>query len=366
MISGFYGFDNAGDEAILQSMVSEFRKAYSDVDIVVLSANPSKTASLYQVKSVNRSNLIQVISAIKNSDMLISGGGGLFQDVTSTFSMWYYSGIILIAFALKKPVFAFAQGIGPVRNWVNRKLLKYLSNRVHGISVRDRWSQKELENIGVKRTVSCTVDPAFLIEPLPKCECIKLLCNESSGISLERPKIGFSLRSWKGDTDVAGIFAEVADKASRELGADIFFFPLHYKKDIVLAEDIVGRMKEKAVILRGNYSPREIIGLYGLMDMNVSIRLHGLVFSLMNRIPMLAISYDPKIDHFMNFLGMNEFLRYNSLSSDLVFNTLKEKWDNRKEHTLEISLKSEDVKLLAAKGVKELVDTLNKIGKSNS
>lgn len=363
MVSGFYGFDNAGDEAILQSMISEFRKANPDINIVVLSANPSKTARDHNVEAVDRSSLFKIYSAIKNCDVLISGGGSLLQDATSVFSMWYYSCIILLAFMLKKPVFAFAQGIGPIVNKFNIGLLKYIMNRVLEISVRDVRSHNELKKLGVERNVSCTIDPAFLINAISKEKSLELLKKEAGDKTLERPRIGFSIRRWKGDVDVSRIIAQVADRVYRELGADVVLFPLHYNKDIQLAEEIAGRMKEKPIIVRNSYTSEELMGLYGLMNVNVCVRFHGLVFSIVNSIPMVAISYDPKIDSLMDSLDMKTSLKYEEIDAQSVYEEIKDKWDNQEAISRQISGKSEVFRRLARQGMDEVTNWVKTVEK---
>ena len=362
LISGFYGFDNAGDEAILQSMVTGLRKAHSDVDIVVLSADPSKTERDHGVKAVDRSNLLQIFSAVKDCDMLISGGGGLFQDVTSISSLWYYSGIIIIGFLLKKPVFAYAQGIGPVKWSFDKKLLRYIINRVYKISVRDEKSRLELRNLGITREVSCTADPAFLIDLASKEESLEILARESGIKETGRPKIGFTVRSRGKEPDISTIFAEVADRAFEELGADIVFFPLHYGKDIELAEEIAGKMKHKPIIIRGSYPPSQLAGLYGVMDLNLGVRLHGLIFSLMNNVPMVAVSYDPKVDSFMDSVGVeSQVLCYDKLTSDSIFEAIRERWMTREAEAGLIQGKVDKFKALARKGMEELVSAVDEL-----
>ncbi|MDF2523205.1 MAG: polysaccharide pyruvyl transferase CsaB [Clostridiales bacterium] len=364
VISGFYGFENAGDEAILQSMIKELRKADADIKIVVLSANPQRTARIHDVQSVNRSDIYQVLKAIRSCDILISGGGSLLQDATSVFSMWYYSGIILLAFLLKKPVFAYAQGIGPIINKFNIKLLKYIMNRVFNISVRDKRSLSELRSLGVNREVSCTIDPAFLIDLPSRGESLKVLETENGGKKLSRPRIGFSIRKWKGNVDVTGIIAEVGDRVSSELGADVILFPLHYQSDFELAREIANKMQEKPIIISDNHSSSELMGLYGLMDLNVCVRYHGLVFSIMNCTPMVAISYDPKIDSLMDALGMEDVLKYEELNAIRVFNAIKDKWNDRVVLSDRIGVKTEEFKSLAREGIKEVTNLIKTMKKS--
>ena len=97
VLSGYYGFNNAGDEAVLQAIINSLKKADQDLDITVLSNNPEHTTKAYGVKAVNRWKLNEIAGAIKESDLLISGGGSLLQDVTSKNGILYYLGIIGLA-----------------------------------------------------------------------------------------------------------------------------------------------------------------------------------------------------------------------------------------------------------------------------
>jgi len=114
VISGYYGFDNFGDEAILGVLVKKLKEL--NADIRVLSKSPSKTASLYDVKSTLFFCMLQVIFRISRCDVLVSGGGSLLQDVTSLKSLIYYLFVINIALFFNKKVVIFAQGIGPINN----------------------------------------------------------------------------------------------------------------------------------------------------------------------------------------------------------------------------------------------------------
>ena len=57
LISGYYGFNNIGDESILTAVVGSLRDAIPDIDITVLSQNPDSTSAKYGVKSVNRKSV---------------------------------------------------------------------------------------------------------------------------------------------------------------------------------------------------------------------------------------------------------------------------------------------------------------------
>ena len=100
VISGYIGFDNFGDEAIAQVLTS-YLKASGAEKITVLSSNPEKTANFYGVDSIN---FLKFLRPIIESDVLISGGGSLLQDITSLKSLIYYLAVITTALVLNKKV----------------------------------------------------------------------------------------------------------------------------------------------------------------------------------------------------------------------------------------------------------------------
>lgn len=75
VLSGYYGFNNSGDETILYAVITMLRKIDPSIQLNVLSNEPEKTAKLYNVRAVSRWKWNQVLGAIKGCDLLISGGG---------------------------------------------------------------------------------------------------------------------------------------------------------------------------------------------------------------------------------------------------------------------------------------------------
>ncbi|MBQ1703468.1 MAG: glycosyltransferase, partial [Oscillospiraceae bacterium] len=119
VMSGYFGFDNAGDEAILSSVYSMAKKTLPGARITVLSHSPEKTRATYGCEAVNRFSPIKIHSVLKKSDVLIFGGGSLLQDRTSSRSLFYYSYILNRAYKLGTRVVMLANGIGPVTREAN-------------------------------------------------------------------------------------------------------------------------------------------------------------------------------------------------------------------------------------------------------
>ena len=151
VISGYYGFENSGDDALLLTIIRQIKKDYSDAQITVLSKSPKNTKSEYGVNSVNRYNPIAILWYIFKCDLFVSGGGTLIQDETSTKSLIYYLALIKTALFFKKKVMLYANGIGPLTSFKNIEKTKNILNRVDLITLRDNQSLAELEHIGVDK-----------------------------------------------------------------------------------------------------------------------------------------------------------------------------------------------------------------------
>ena len=312
MISGYYGFNNTGDEAILKSMVKAFKEKIPQAKITVLSRNPLHTSQTYKVKAINRLHLIKVIHCLRNVNLFISGGGGLLQDSTGKgWSILYYLGLILIAKIVKVPVMIYAQGIGPINKKTNKLLIKWILNKVKLITVRDNHSKKLLNNLGVSvPSIYVNSDPVFLLKKknidhiIDSHPYIKKLFNAD-----DRPLIGVSVREYKSNgSDSKRMFAQAADYLIENYQAKIIFLPFQFDEDVHNSEEILSLMKNQADVLKTKLEPEELLSVLSRLSLVVGVRLHSIIFSSMANIPFVAFNYDPKVKYFVEDLGLSELL----------------------------------------------------------
>jgi polysaccharide pyruvyl transferase CsaB len=312
MISGYYGFNNTGDEAILKSMVRAFKEKIPQVKIAVLSHNPLQTSQTYKVKAINRLHLIKIIRCLRNVNLFISGGGGLLQDSTGKgWSILYYLGLILITKIVKVPVMIYAQGIGPINKKINKLLVKWILNKVNLITVRDNHSKKLLNNLGVSGpSIYVNSDPVFLLKKkninhiIDNHPYIQKLINSDN-----RPLIGISVRECKSNgSDSKRIFAQAADYLIENYQAKIIFLPFQFDEDVHINEEILSLMKNKAEVLKIKLEPEELLSVLSQLSLVVGVRFHSIVFSSMANIPFIAFNYDPKVRYFVEDLGLSELL----------------------------------------------------------
>ena len=304
LISGYYGFNNIGDESILRTVLLNLREKFDDLDITILSHNPQDTSEKYGVHAVERMSLPKVLKAIKNCDLLIFGGGSLLQDVTSNGSIFYYLFVIRMALMFKKKVLLYSQGVGPIRGAFNRRLTARYLKKVDEIAVRDEASAKLLTDIGVPgEKIAVTADPVMRIRRADPEEGKEIF--RSIGLEKQegRPIVGWAIKS----SDLSSPFLEEIARSIRWLDdtyhVDSVLIPFHYEQDAAVVNQIADRLDGKVYCIREKYLSDEILSIIGNLDCLVGVRLHSLIFAAIMDVPSIGISYDPKVDAFMDSIG---------------------------------------------------------------
>lgn len=341
MISGYYGFGNCGDEAILMAMIQQLSDIVSEEGITVLSQNPKKTKLLYGVDSIFRLNPLLICWKMKKSGIFISGGGGLLQDTTGRgLSIAYYLSFILLARLFRIPCIIYGQGIGPIRRQINRKLIRFSLSRANLIIVRDRQSQKLLDEIGIsKELVSVFADPSFLLkgEKLPDNIYKKFQLEESQPEVLhDNMVIGVVLRNCKEieqDYNKKIIqLAKIADHLITKYKARLIFLPFQLDNDLALMNDVIKNMGNTSVhCLDQEIKPAQMLTLFSKLSLIIGMRFHAILFATMNGNPFIAIDYDPKVKNYVSALGLSELLlNIGQLTIKNVDNKIKYISDNQK------------------------------------
>ena len=320
LISGYYGFNNTGDEAMIETMGMLLAK--KDCSLTVLSSNPEKTKELYNVHAYDRYKIKEIIKAIKGADLIISGGGTLFQDITSKKSIWYYLGIVKIAQLLRKKVVVAYQGMGPIDTKFYRRMTKHILNKksVLFVGMRDKQAMEYAKKIGIKeKKIVFSSDMIFMMKPPAPERVDKIIKDNVLNLKEDQKLIGFSVREWK-DKDRTDQLAEACDLIVERYNARIVFFPFHKPKDAEISKIIMHKMKHEdmCTLMPNRYLPSEILGAMGRMNVNIGVRLHSLIFSSVSNVPTIGISYDPKIDGFLDMIDSNAVCTYDEIDSKKI------------------------------------------------
>lgn len=329
VLSGYYGFDNVGDEAILFSIINALRQSEPNIQITVLSNNPDSTAKTYGVAAINRWKLKEISQLLKQADGLISGGGSLMQDQTGMKSIPYYSGIIRIAQFHKKPVFVYAQGMGPINKKISQLIVKGTFNKVAQITVRDEASRQLLMDIGVKKPVSIVPDPVIGLD------ATSFESNWLNAQSFDNGYITVSVRDWPSEVNFKQKIVTSLDLLARG-GQTIVFIPMHGEHDEKSSHELAAMMTERSIVAPGNVSIEEKIAIIGKSDLLIGMRLHSLIFSAIQTTPFIALSYDPKIDAFADIA-----------KQPIIGHVEKDNWDGEQLFELAVKMLDEHVAIEA-------------------
>jgi polysaccharide pyruvyl transferase CsaB len=356
VISGYYGFGNTGDETILQALIGLLHRD-PRLHITVISANPRRTAHQHGVLSVNRLDFFGIVKAVARSRILVSGGGGLLQDVTSSRSLLYYLGIIGLGLLFHKPVILLSQSVGPIHRSLNRRFTRWMVNRSSVITVRDEASLKELSALGVKRpSITLTADLALMLDPISSERTEELLKH----FSLEPPFVLFCLRRLKGQQFPLDLFVRTVSTLQQAWGTRMVFLPFQASFDLSLAQSLA-RSIPQGLCLDGTFAPAEIVGLLSRAELVVGMRLHALIFAAKARTPFVALSYDPKVKAFADLLEQ-EALPYDSLCENIFFGKLAQTWQNRFTIKKDLDQKVSRLEVRAEDNWKSLESLLKLLG----
>ena len=328
IISGYYGFNNSGDDAILKAIVKDLENGCKDIDITAFSNNPQSTEEIYGIKAINRLNIISVIKGIYRSDMLISGGGSLLQDITSTRSIIYYLAVMKIAKLLKKPVMVYANGIGPINKKLNRVLTRRILNKVDLITLRDFNSQKTLDEIKVKNNIYVTADPVFTLEPSGEERVNDILTKE--GIPIDKPLVGISVRNWKNSDKLKKVVSDAIDYIINNYDARIVLIPMHYPEDLKISNEIANRASQtNCYVLQNNYCVEDIMGIINKLELIIAMRLHSLIYAATQAVPMIGLVYDPKVNGFLELIGIDAKCNVEKLELVELCAAIEKTWKNK-------------------------------------
>ncbi len=289
LLSGYYGFDNLGDDALLQIIVSQLKTRFPHATIDVLSAKPDATAHELGVIATPRWDQGDIREAVSAADVVISGGGGLLQNATSLKSLLYYAGIVRTAIRSGKRTMVFAQSIGPLDFW-GKQTVREFCRGLQAATVRDKRSYDLFAPLVPGTPVERTADPVFLYEP-PET----VVDLSAAGLGPESdPLVLVCVRKTAHQADGVAAIAAAVDRLAERHGARVAFLPFGGVPDAETSTEIIRKCRSKPMLvtLDGLDAVAAAIARAKLV---IGVRLHALILAARFGVPFLAIPYDPKV-----------------------------------------------------------------------
>lgn len=318
LLSGYFGFGNTGDEMIFEVLKERFSLMGYDVLSLV---KTKKNRNEY-----NRYNLIDVLNAVKASDVVVSGGGGLIQDSTSSKSFLYYIFILMLGKAFRKKTVIFAQGIGPVNKTFNKWLLGKVGNSVDLITVRDNLSKDTLLKCKVRKEIHITADLALLFNKV-----------EEVILDYERYVI-FSVVGIENKV-IEEKLVQIILSINKFTSLPVYILPLFSDKDKRLSERLSKQTNTKLLEV---LSKEKIACVVSKAEFLVGSRYHSILLSAAFGVPFIALAYDPKVKSLSDEIGMKCYDLYN-FNPEEFMNAFNEAFSNKKNLREKVSEKTQDL-----------------------
>ena len=377
---GATGFWNMGDEAMLAANIETLKNLLSnEYELIVLSYHPEVTSQLHKVTakhdfgrlmtykiknnyknrfSIRMINVLSLLLmslklvwnakrnrkgkslkfldpiekefllTLSNCEALLLVGGGNLNDI------WVLGGLVARSFTsflakvLGKPVFLGAQTVGPLNKRWTRLVARKFLEKVDVITLREGFSKKVIDEIGVKHDIAKVVpDDAFNITPINKKDALDILLTEGVDINKIREGgqkiIAITTRAWweRDDKNIPlkVSLEDIIKFLTRQDKNYIIFVPTSFykvpgdddaktSKEIITKVGISGNANLK--ILSGKYNWSQLKGILGLTDVSIGTSYHSVVFAVSMGVPTLGLYIDEyyrlKIGGFFDLIGFED------------------------------------------------------------
>lgn len=350
VVSGYYGYNNLGDEAILTALTQQLRAVggpEGSVEIVALSGDPAATSAALGIQAVDRLALPAVWRALRRADLFISGGGSLLQDVTGLGSVPYYLGLMRLAKLAGTRTMMLGQGVGPLGLPTSRWLVGRVVRGLDAVTVRDEDSRELLVRCGVPRDrIELTADPVLALAPASADRADAIW--QRLGLTPGRATIAVSVRPWATwyERQLKAFSAVLAQRAEA-WDAQILLLPFHRPDDEPLVDELrycletrPDAHRPQVAVLEEALAPQDMMALLGRVDLLVGMRLHALIMAAAMATPSFGIVYDPKIAAFADQAGFPTIESVTALEeSDRLAALLQRAWEGRTAARAELVLR---------------------------
>jgi polysaccharide pyruvyl transferase CsaB len=309
VIAGYYGCGNEGDELLLSSLAHAFA---SLGPLTALSGAPQATQSRHGLRAVFWKNPVAILSAMRQAQALVFGGGGLIQDLSGPWSPAYYLGLLALAQGMKKKTVLIGQGFGPVRRFWNLAAARRILRNVDLIVTRDAESLAWCQALGVHESrLQLGGDLAWLL-PVPRTTPDK-----TWGLCLRADWLQGRLPVWLDD------FRALAKSQGRGLR----FIALGNRGDQELLHQLRHDSRFQGCAFYGAEQGKAW-ERFGGLEWVISMRYHGLLLGAQSGAMVTGFGQDPKLHHLLADLGQP------SLAGGAGSRELAAIWEQRVRQTL--------------------------------
>lgn len=335
---------NLGDLSIITAVCDSLREFDAGTRIRLPTGCNERDRTRLGSEPVPRGlrGLPQLAVAARRADLIICGGGGLFQDDDSLLKMPYWALRLAAARLLNGHIAGVSIGAGCLDHAISRAFARLALKTMRTVSVRDPLAKTLLEPLTAK-PVELVPDPAFLLDPAEPDAARAAL--EQAGVPLDgTPLVGVALRRLfhlrsnliphkygfrlglgrkRGARQMATLtddIASVLDELVAAKGAHVVFMPTYnvrHENDLDVCETVADKMRtqDHSILLLDD--PKLYKAVTGLSTVMLCGRMHAAILAAGMGTPVVGLAYNPKFQGTFSLFGQrdrcvsaSEFLEY--------------------------------------------------------
>jgi len=327
---------NLGDRAILEALCLEIKRLRTDAEICVASADPVRCRTRMNAVAIPRGpkGLFALCRAASRSDLVLCGGGGLFQDDDSLIKMPYWALKLLLMRLLCPRIVGFSLGVGPLNYSVSRAFAQAAFWVMESISVRDPLAAEVAQPL-TRKHVSIAPDPALMLPAAGGAEALNVLKAHGVPFESQSPLIGVAVRRWfppkarviphrlaykfgfragrssANEALLLRLLGEALHRMQSELGAHIIFLPTYnspHEGDAKLCAQIQEYLDRDRSCIVGVDDPALYKAIAGELTVLMGGRMHPTILASALGTPVVGLGYNPKFRGFFSMLGLDAFV----------------------------------------------------------
>lgn len=260
------------------------------------------------------------------------GGGMLFSSRRYLLQLGFYQHLLtlLAGRAYNKPVVICPQSIGPFNNPIDRMSVRYVLRRMTAVLAREGVSSALLDKMGVRHTIAPDIALLgnFITQPGAAAQRLRdEIVRDAEG----RKRIGLTVLDWRWaansahrDEPIAAYMERLcvalrtlANKHNLYVRVFAQVAPGVDDNDAGVSREVSGMLRARladtlSIVAyapddEANLNPSDLCHVYGGMDLFIASRMHSAIFALLQAVPAIGLSYQPKTRGTYNLLGLEDW-----------------------------------------------------------
>lgn len=336
-IFGYYGWYNVGDDAIGYAIIRQLSKKYLN-PIITMTIKDEYFLSKNQVDNkIQRIpfNLVSILKAINKTDEFIIAGGTHFQDEDKSLFLklkvfLFFSFVVKYANIINRPPILFGHGIGPIRHFWTKFLVKKIFKNSKIILVRDEDSFNFVTLLGFKKKCFLGFDVTASLFAGPQSPIYKK--DKILGISILPYHTIYEYCPLKDDQIIANFESCIRQVFSFDKELKVAFFSFRSGK-IDSDEEILLKISNNL----DEYHDRINMITYSgdicqfLLEINtcdyfIGMRYHSSLFAYLSKKPLILIDYQQKCQNLAKeiVLPKKSIIELDDLKSNILYNKIED------------------------------------------